>query len=422
MRKPLVTLLSALAAVTAIACTEQLDAGKSCPLLCPEQAISLQDTIIDAVVVDTTISGLPPIGGETFLMLSSHGDTLETRGIVRFDTIPATFTLSGVDTPITTVDSAFVVVPRAFADSLKRPAGPITIEAYDVDTSEADTVSSVLASLFRPDRFLGSRTYAPESLHDSLTVPISTDTVLDRVVTGKRLRIGLKLVTSPGQGFDLRLGTTEAGTPAMLRIVASLDTAAQAVNLAPISNSPPNQLFLSAPLADYAIVVHGAAPSPPEVIAVGGVPSRRAFLRFNLPSHIADSTTIVRASLLMTQAPNRRVDVHDSVFVFPLAILAAPTVTDIASQLQFVATPGFLGLDSLRLAPGDSGLRSFEIAGLARTWRAQPLTVSPRTLALRSAAEGQLPAEIDFYSTAAPPALRPRLRITYVPQTNFGIP
>src|SRR6185312_15523537 len=73
--------------------------------------------------------------------------------------------------------------------------------------------------------------------------------------------------------------------------------------------------------------------------------SRRAFLRFDLPSHIADSTTIVRASLLLTQAPNRRVDVHDSVFVYPLAILAAPTVTDIASQLQFVATPGFLGLD-----------------------------------------------------------------------------
>jgi hypothetical protein len=135
-----------------------------------------------------------------------------------------------------------------------------------------------------------------------------------------------------------------------------------------------------------------------------------------------DSTTIVRASLLLTQAPNRRLDVHDTVIVYPLAILAAPSVTDIASQLQFVAAPGFLGLDSLILSPGDSGPRAFEIAGLARTWRGQPLTVSPRTLALRSSAEAGFPAEIDFYSTSAAPSLRPRLRITYVPQTNFGLP
>ncbi|MFI5229061.1 MAG: hypothetical protein ACHQWU_08330 [Gemmatimonadales bacterium] len=422
MRKPLITLLAAIAAVTLFACTEQLDAGKSCPLLCPEQAISLKDTTIDAVVVDTTIVGLPPIGGERFLMLSSHGDTLETRTIVRFDTIPATFTKAGGDSSITEVDSAFIVVPRAFADSLRRPKGPITIEAYDVDTSEADTVSSVLASLFRPDRFLGSRTYAPESLHDSVSVPISTDTVLNRVNSGARFRIGLRLVTSQGQGFDLRLGTTESGTPAELRIVASLDTSATAVLVAPVSNSPPQQLFLSAPLADYTIVVRGATPAPPGLIAVGGVPSRRTFLRFDLPSHIVDSTTIVRASLLLTQSPNRRVDANDTVVVYPLAILASPRVTNIASQLQFEAAPGFLGLDSLILAPGDSGPRAFEIAGLARTWRGQPLTVSPRTLGLSSAAEGEFPAEIDFFSTSAAPSLRPRLRITYVPQTNFGLP
>lgn len=78
-----VTLLgvAAFAAMAIAACSDKLEAGLSCPLLCPEQTVTLLDTTIDAVVVDTTITGLPPIGTENFLMLSSHGDTLDTRAI-----------------------------------------------------------------------------------------------------------------------------------------------------------------------------------------------------------------------------------------------------------------------------------------------------------------------------------------------------
>jgi hypothetical protein len=130
----------------------------------------------------------------------------------------------------------------------------------------------------------------------------------------------------------------------------------------------------------------------------------------------------VRASLQLTQVPNRRLDQHDSVFIYPLAILAAPVVTDIASALLFVGPSGQFGMDSVRFAPSDSGLRSFEIAGLVRTWRNQTTNVSPRTIALRSGAEAQLPAEFDFFSTRGPLGVRPRLRITYVPQTSYGIP
>ena len=82
-------MLAALGAVASIAaCSEKLEAGRSCPLLCPEQAISLRDTVIDGVVTDTTVLGLPPIGSESYLMLASHGDTAETRVIVRYDTLP----------------------------------------------------------------------------------------------------------------------------------------------------------------------------------------------------------------------------------------------------------------------------------------------------------------------------------------------
>ena len=422
-RKVAVLLTIAATTMAVAACSEKLEAGKSCPLLCPEQAITLLDTTIDAVSGDTTVLGLPPIGSETYLMLASHGDTVETRAIIRFDTLAQTFlAANNVDSTITKLDSAVLVLPLAAADSTRRPTSPITIEVYDVDTAATDTVTAILGSLFRPDRFLGSRTFAPESLLDTLRVPISPDSVLVRIDSGTHLRLGLRLVTAPTQGYDLRIGTTLSGTAANLTLRPSLDTAVKPLVVSPVSNTPANQPFVSGPLADYTIVLRGQTTTPPSELSVGGIPSRRSLLRFSIPSHIVDSTTIVRASLLLTQTPNRRVDLHDSVYVYPLAILATPTVTDPGTLLRFVSSAGFLGLDSLRMAPADSGLRSFEIVGLVRTWKNQPGTVSQRALGLLSGSEAQLPAEIDFFSTEAPLAVRPRLRITYVPQTSYGVP
>jgi hypothetical protein len=407
-------------ATVAVACTDNLDAGKSCPLLCPEQSITLSDTTVDAVVTDTTVMGLPAIGLENYLMLSTHGDTLETRAIIRFDTLQQTFSNGGIDSTVAEVDSAYLVTPLLI-DSLRPFKSPVTIEAYDVDTTATDTVTSIIAGLFRPDRFLGSKTFAPESLLDTIHVPISTDTVLDRVLKGTHLRVGLRLI-SPA-GADLQLGTTALSNAVTLQFKSSKDTAALPVDVAPLSETPTDQPFLSGPLADYSIVLRGQTTTPPTLLSVGGVPSKRIFLHFDVPSHIVDSTTVVRASLLLTQTPNRHVDAIDSMFVYPVAVLSGPVVTDIGSALEFLGPNGQFGLDSLFLAPGDSGVRSFEIVGLVRTWRGALTTVSPRTLAIKSGSEGQLPGQIDFFSTkAAIVALRPRLRITYAKQTNYGLP
>ena len=423
LRKRILTLLTVAIAVTAIAaCGENLDAGKSCPLLCPQQAISLADTTIFAVELDTTVVGLPPIGHEAYLMLASHGDTLETRAIVRFDTLPQSYTKSTIDSVITHLDSAILVTPIAKPDSLHRPKAPVTIEAYNVDTVGTDTSAVILGSLFRPDRFLGSKTFAPESLLDTLRIPISTDSVLDRVKNGTRLRVGFRVRSNVG--VDVRIGTVQTNGPVTLRLRASLDTAASPVSVSPNSSTPPGQTFSSGPLEDYTIVLKGGQTTlAANALGVGGVPSRRTYLRFNVPSRIIDSTTIVRASLLITQFPNRRVNPRDSLYVYAEAILASPSaVTDIGSLLQFLSAPGSFGLDSVSSAPADSGVRSFEIVGLVRTWRGQTSTVSPRSVALLSAAEGQLPGEINFFSSEAPLAVRPRLRITYVPQTSYGLP
>jgi len=420
------TLVTAVAAVLSIAaCEEKLDAGSECPLLCPQQATQFRDTTLDAIVEDTTVLGLPPIGSEASLMLSSHGDTLETRAIIRFDTLPQTYTKNSLDSTIVNIDSAMLVTPIV-RDTLNPIKVPITIEAYNVDpgaaidSTPADTMSSSIANLFTANRLLGSKTFAPESILDTLRIPISTDTVLDRVRNGTKLRVGLRV--RAGVGVNVRVGTTQSANPVTLRIVASKDTAARPVLVSPFSSTPANQSFLSGPLADYTLVIRGVTPGSPNVLAVGGVPSRRVYLRFDVPSRIIDSTTVVRASLLLTQFPNRRVSPRDSFYVFPAAILSQGTITNVTNALNFLGPDGQFGLDSLLLAPGDSGLKSFEIVGLVRTWKGQTVQTSPRTLGLRSGVEGSLPGEINFFSTRATVGLRPRLRITYVPQQNYGIP
>src|SRR6185436_52593 len=75
------------------ACSDRLEAGASCPLLCPQEGVPLRDTVID-IVSDTTVVGFPSFGLEDYLLVASRGDTLETRAIIRYDTLFATFNTS----------------------------------------------------------------------------------------------------------------------------------------------------------------------------------------------------------------------------------------------------------------------------------------------------------------------------------------
>jgi hypothetical protein len=421
LNKAVFYMIAAVAAVTLASCSEKLDSGNACPLLCPEAATHLRDTTIDAVVADTTVSGLPPIGNENFLLLASRGDTLDTRVIIRYDTLSPNFTAGdGSDSAITRVDSAFLKAVLLVPDSLHRPKAPVTITLYDVNTDATDTVAAVLAPLFSPGRVLGFKVFPAESLYDTLRIPISNDTVLDRISKGTPLRVGLRLTSTAAA--QLRLQSTQIGSGVTLNFRVSPDTAVARVTVTPISHTP-TEFFVRNALADYTIVVKGATEGSPDVLSVGGLPSRRTLLRFQIPSAIVDSSTIVRATILLTQRPNRTaVDGGDTVSVLPAAILAGAAITDPVGQLTFLSNPGALGLLGTRIVPSDSGVRSIEIVNLARTWRGLDSTMNPQAVALRGSDEGSLPAQVDFFSTRAPASVRPRLRITYVPLTAFGAP
>src|SRR5688572_17478695 len=144
---------------TVAACSEDLTGTAGCPELCPEQDIDSRDTILDAfLTVDTTVTGYPVLGTETFLLVATRGDTLDARAVMRFDTLAQRFNRGGADSAIYAVGSSMVT---ARLDTTGRKAtAPVTVAIYDVDSAAAvDTATSVVLSLFRPDRLIGGKTF-----------------------------------------------------------------------------------------------------------------------------------------------------------------------------------------------------------------------------------------------------------------------
>src|SRR5436305_1280692 len=260
------------AAASLGACGEKLEAGAACPLLCPQQDVQLKDTTIEAIAVDTTLAGFPLLGEEDPLLLAARGDTLETRVIFRFDTLPATFPhpSAPADSFVTHIDSATL---RVILDTVTSsgvpglPTQPVTLELYDVD-APTDTVAAQLLPLFAPSRLLGSKTFAPESLaKDTLFVPVSPAAVLGKIINGTHLRLGMRLVSTTST--QLRIASGAAG--AVLRFKPATDTA---VSVPLISHTPADSTLSTFrnDIADFVITAKGTPLPPSNTISVGGFP------------------------------------------------------------------------------------------------------------------------------------------------------
>jgi len=397
-------------------CSENLDSSGACPVLCPPIGGDVQNITIDAVVIDTTVPSLSGLGTEPGLLLAARGDTLDTRVIIRLDSLPATFIPAG-DTarPITTVDSAYLQL-RIDTLSIKG-AGPVTIEAYDVDTTANDTSTAAVLALFRPDRFISSQTFARAQLTDTLKYFISNAVVLDRIQNRTRLRIGLR-ATGPASS-QMSIASAEAGAGPLLFFRATPDTTTKPLTVVPFSKTPSDQSIVAANLTDYTVIAKGPAPASSGVLAVGGLPPRRAYFLFNIPSKIIDSATVVRATLLLNQLPNGSIDPTDTVRLLPAVSLAGRAVTDPVKAAQIVAG---VSVDTLRIRPGDSGLVNVELAQAFSLWHTQKPDTLPRAIILKSITEGFSPLEIRFSSSEDVAALRPRLRISYTSKVPLGLP
>lgn len=399
----------------AAACTETLDTSVGCPDLCSNQQGQIETITIDPVVLDTTVSAVTGLGTELSILLAARGDTVDSRAVIRFDSIPERYIKSPTDTPLVSVVDSARLRLRLDTVGAKLPAGPIIIEAYDVNTDAPDTLTSAVAALFTPDRLITSKSFVSADFKDSITVEIPGEAIVAR--RGQRLRIGLRAVAQGPVQF--RIFSVESGGAAQLYFRADKDTTVRAFTLAPSSKTPTNQTTIAFSLSDYSLLVKGPPPGPPEALNVGGLPARRVYMRFDVPKFISDTAQIVRATLLLTQRPDFTGEEGDTVHVIANVSLATKSVTDISRAAQIVAGTT---LDTLKISPADSGQKTLEVAQVIALWRSQNSEETPRALILVSTTEGLASIQAQFFSIEAAPNLRPRLRISYSTRKSRGLP
>jgi hypothetical protein len=432
------------------ACQEKLNGGAACPSLCPGANAVVRDTVFDGAAVlsmDTTLTGYAPYSG-TFEFLVAAGantssqDSLDIRSIVRFDSITYNWDTAGVTKPATFVESAFV---RVYFDTLniKSPGGvPITVEAYDVDSAGIDTTTTVLASLFRPDRFLGSTTVKPGARTpgatgvpglltpqiDSITVFLDSTRILQHVTGDHVVRVGFR-ITSPGPAWIgiykvQTLNVAGASVQPKFSFMPTTDTVFAPLTTAPNSTSPAGDTVLTAQLAEYSVSVVGTPPPPGGFLSVGGMPASRTYLKFNLPSNIVDSTSIVRATLTLTHLPSPLYALDDTMIVYPEGILSTAVVSTPAKNALFLAPTTLIGIDSVRVPTAIADTVNMEFVSAIRTWYRRGADTVQRIIVLQANYEGATPYAASFYSAgpSVPPSLRPHLHLAYVSPLHYPVP
>jgi hypothetical protein len=209
-----------------------------------------------------------------------------------------------------------------------------------------------------------------------------------------------------------------------IRMRVAADTSIKPDTVFPRSRTPADDATQQNLYSYYKIVGAGALPMPQSGrVAIGGLSGARTYLRFDVPPMVLDSVQVIRASLLLTQSKPRSAGAFvDTLTVFTQPVLSSPTITDIFTESQFLGGARAYGVDSVRFAVRDSGLKSIELVNLVRFWKQVGSANSSRSIVLRALEEGATPAEASIFSNEGPVDVRPRLRLTYVPRHGFGIP
>jgi hypothetical protein len=440
-------LVLALAAGVAGACTEDVDSSAACPALCPKETVALRDTTLDIVRVDTvggrvdttfvvsidsTLAPFPARGSEPLLLVSNRGAELDARTVVRFDSLVRTFDRSSTETGVAITSLVGAGVRFSVDTAGSTLTAPFTVNVYDVDTPDADPGDAQLLPLFTAERLLGSRTFAAKAdVKDSLKVGLDAARIAAKLSAGQRIRLGVQLTSNAPTTLRLvASGATASNSDPMLSYDPTDTTdAVKAIVIAPRSSAPADVPSVAANLSDYTVVASAPPALERDALVVGGIPARRTYLRFAIPAALLDSTTVVRATLLLTQRPSSGPDPTAAVTVSSGVVIASGDVRDIGRATS-VATNvlstggGTFQLPTLDAKPGESGVREFDIASVVRYyWKTSLVHDNPRALVLRLNNEGVVPGELRFYSNeAVDRAVRPRLKLTYIPRTEFGVP
>lgn len=387
-------------------CQEKLTAPGDCPALCPGGQAQVIDEVLPPIQSsDSSFQGYVQPHASAAVLVSNGLRGYQERALVRFpprsDSISVRDTLRGY--VIDSVSLSFTMVAR--------------------DT----TLTGVQLQLYRlPLPIDSTTTYAqmdpafvPENLVVTVPIPDTLNTgEIRTVLQGADLA---RVAIPPTDGGVLALGLRlDAPVVTGIRIASLATTVAPSFVTYATPDIPDtgSAKLRSIPLAaafntTVAEVVQAVDTT---LLTVGGEPASRALLRFDLPPRIRDSASIVRATLELTPVGTITGLPTDTVRLWARGVLS-----DLGAKSPVESRFG-VAIDTMEA--GTSGTVDIEIVRLVQLlWLGSSTAPTALILSLAPNLEAASFSRLVFYSSrAADPALRPRLRISYLREFPFENP
>ncbi len=388
-----------LAAITA--CQERLTAPAECPELCPGGESRVFDTVITPIPnSDTSYVGYVARNSALALLVSNGLAASEDRAVIRFaarqDSIEIRDTLRAY-----TVDSVALSLNLLARDTL---VNGLKLYLYRIDPAVDidDTFESVNQQLV-PTALLDS-IEVPDSVNSGAVQAMFRGADLAKVVLptggGGVLAIGLAMAADQPSG--VRIGALAGGSGATFVSFLTLDV--------PDTGSARRRTVTRGPAFNAFVT---AAPLVPDgaFLTVGGEPSSRALIRFDIPDEIEDSATIVRATLeLLPRSPLLGLPTDPALLQARalLADLGAKSPVDTRSIVTDTLPVG--SADTMRL----------DVTGIVRLW--QSASARPEAVFLSLLPEGGSFTRPVFGSTRSGTVGAARLRVSYLKPFPFENP
>lgn len=412
--------LCVVAAVTA--CTEDPNAPGRCPEFCPPGSIDVVDTILTSVIVrDSAFRGYLSPQEAAVLIAANVPAAIDSRPIIRFQQLGTTLRL-GTDTtqyPITATDSALFALTIVRRDTnvenlrVNLYRMPVGLDTTTTFASLAGPFTDSLVRSVNVDSLLALPGRRDTATGDSVRVDgtvvlliLKLDSAAARFVAADSGELAYGVRIQADAPATVALGSNESGDPPLINWYFKVDSA----------GTPSASVRTVTPQFDSYVFTPAAA-AIDSTLAVGGMPSARSLLRIALPAAIADSTQVLRATLVLVPSSAMQGAVGDS-----FAIVAHAVSTDLGAKSPLLGSSGvgdssYFGMTQVYV--GSTDTVNIEITRILRRWAAD--TAAASALVLRSAGEGGLLGEIRFQPSRHA-TLRPALHLTYSRRFPFGSP
>lgn len=384
-------------------CQERLTAPGECPDLCPGDQSRVFDTVITPIPnSDSSYTGYIARGSARALLVSNGLPASEDRAVYRFNARPDSIEVRDTLRSYV-VDSALLSINLIARDTL---VNGLKIYLYRIDPEvDADATFESIEQQLVPEAIIDSIAVA-DSVNSGLVQTVLRGADVAKVAlpvgTGGVLAIGVSMLAEQPSG--IRIGASGAGTGATFISYVSLDV--------PDTGAVRHQTVTRAPAFNTFVTQSPSVPDP-DFLTVGGEPSSRALLRFDLPQHIEDSATIVRATLeLLPREPMLGLPSD------PALIQASALLADLGAKSPVTTEENFISADTLPVGSGDTV--RLDMTSIVRLWQAT--TERPEAVFLSLLPEAASFTRPVFGSTRSGTVGAPRLRITYLKPFPFESP